>query len=305
MKTILDSPTILLLVYCAAVFVASLTGGALPALLRLTHTGLQVAVSFVGGLMLGLALLGMLPHALHQFHAVYQPLMWLLAGFLVMFFLQRFLPFHHHDVAEGSPLEPCGHTHSLAERSARSLGWVGVALGLSLHSVFDGLAIAATVATGVKTQSGALGLGTALAVLLHKPFGALAISTLMLASHASRSSQRLVNFLFALVTPLGALLFFLGAGHLAHSQPAWVGAALAFCAGTFLCIACADLLPELQFHTHDRVKLSLALLAGLGVAALVVLFGHAKHEDQTDARSRLSSRVLYLAQTSARIAMPS
>ena len=45
-----------------------------------------------------------------------------------------------------------------------------------------------------------------------------------------------------------------------------VSAALAFSAGTFLCIAMSDLLPELQFHQHDRGKLSAALLLGLGVA---------------------------------------
>jgi zinc and cadmium transporter len=287
MMSFFDSPTALLGLYCLVVFAASLAGGWLPTLLRLTHTRLQMAVSFVGGLMLGLALLGMLPHALHQVGSVTPAVAWLLAGFLVMFFLQRFLPFHHHDVVEGNPLEPCGHTHSLAERSARSLSWAGVALGLSLHSVFDGLAIAAAVAAGGQTRSGALGLGTALAVILHKPFGALAISTLMVASHASRSSQRLMNLAFALVTPLGALLFFLGAGHLAHSHPSWVGAALAFCAGTFLCIACADLLPELQFHSHDRIKLSFALLAGIGVAVLIARFGHAHqehgHDQQTPA----------------------
>jgi zinc and cadmium transporter len=216
----------------------------------------------------------MMPHALHQIGSAHETTAWLLTGFLTMFFLQRFLPFHHHDVVEGNPLEPCGHTHSLAERSARSLSWAGVALGLSLHSVFDGLAMAAAVAAGQQVQSGALGLGTALAVILHKPFGALAISTLMVAGQTTRSFQRLVILAFALVTPLGALLFFLGAGHLVHSHPGWVGAALAFCAGTFLCIACADLLPELQFHSHDRIKLSLALLAGLAVAVVIVRFGH-------------------------------
>jgi zinc and cadmium transporter len=257
---------------------AALAGGMLPTLVRLTHTRLQLAISFVGGLMLGLSLLGMMPHALHQVGSVPETVAWLLAGFLAMFFLQRFMPFHHHDVAEGSPMEPCGHTHSLAESSARSLSWAGVAVGLSLHSIFDGLAMAAAVAAGQQAQSGALGLGAALAVILHKPFGALAISTLMVASHKTRNFQRLVILAFALVTPLGALLFFLGAGHLAHSHPAWVGAALAFCAGTFLCIACADLLPELQFHSHDRVKLSLALLAGIGVAVLIARFGHVHQE---------------------------
>ena len=280
MNTLIDSSTARLVLYSLLALLAALAGGALPALVRLTHTRLQLAVSFVGGLMLGLSVLAMLPHAQHQLGSVQPAAGWLLAGFLGMFFLQRFLPFHHHDVAEGSPVEPCGHAHPLAERSARSLSWMGVALGLSFHSIFDGLAMAAAVAAGAQTHHEALGLGTALAVILHKPFGALAIATLMVTSRTSRSSQRWVNLAFALVTPLGALLFFFGAGHLSHSHPACLGAALAFCAGTFLCIASADLLPELQFHSHDRLKLSLALLAGIGVALVIARFGHAEQGHQ-------------------------
>ncbi len=269
-----------LAVYCVFVFLAALAGGALPALFRLTHTRLQVAVSFVAGLMLGLSLLGLLPHATHGLGSVQASAGWLVSGFILLFFLQRFLPFHHHDVADGSPTEPCGHTHSLAERSARALSWVGIAVGLSLHSVFDGVAMAAAVASDQQRSGEALGLGTALAVVLHKPFGALAIATLMAASETARAVRHRVNLAFALVTPLGALLFFLGAGQLAEHHPDWLGAALGFCAGTFLCIACADLLPELQFHSHDRVKLSLALLAGLGVAVLITQFAHPKHEHE-------------------------
>ncbi len=65
-----------------------------------------------------------------------------------------------------------------------------------------------------------------------------------------------------------------GACSCAH--PIWLGYALVFCAGTFLCIACADLLPELQFHSHDRLKLSLALLAGLAIAVAITRFGPAE-----------------------------
>jgi len=278
MSSILSSPIAWLVLYSCLALLAALAGGVLPTLLRLTHTRLQLAVSFVGGLMLGLALIGMLPHALHEMSAPADATMWLLIGFLLMFLLQRFLPFHHHDVPEGSPVESCGHTHSLAERSARSLNWMGVALGLSLHSIFDGLAIAAAVVSDAHQQGGMLGLGAALAVILHKPFGAMAISTLMTASRERGRTQSLVNIAFALVTPLGALLFFVGAGSFAEAHPGWLGGALAFCAGTFLCIACMGLLPELQFHSHDRVKLTLALLAGVGVALVIACCGHVDHE---------------------------
>jgi zinc and cadmium transporter len=56
-----------------------------------------------------------------------------------------------------------------------------------------------------------------------------------------------------------------------------VAYALAFSAGVFLCISMSDLLPELQFHHHDRLLLSLALIAGLAVAFIAGQFEAAGH----------------------------
>lgn len=280
----------LLIAYCALVLVASLAGGWLPMLVRLTHTRLQTAISFVAGLMLGMALLHLIPHAIAQSHSVDRTVAWALAGFLVMFFLQRFFHFHHHDLPEEDPEDCChdhpephqhDHSHTLAEKSARQLSWAGTAFGLSLHSLLDGLALAAAVLAEARGHSGLAGLGTALVVILHKPFDAMAITTLMTASRKSRSSRHLLNALFALATPLGAILFGLGVNQLAEAHAALLGGALAFCAGNFLCIACSDLLPELQFHSHDRFKLSIALLAGLAVAITIgglETTGHEKHD---------------------------
>jgi len=276
------SPEIQLLVACVIVLGASLAGGWLPALLRLNHSRLQMAVSMVSGLMLGLAMLHLLPHGAEELGSMSLACGWLMTGFLVMFLLQRFLPFHHHDVGENQPHVNCGHAHGPTEPYASHLDWLGVALGLSLHSVFDGLAIAAAAASVLHGHGGALAIGTTLAVLLHKPFCAMAVTTLITASRAPSRWLHAVNFLFALVTPVAAVVFFYGGGHLIHAHPTWLGAALAFSAGTFLCIACADLLPELQFHSHDRLKLSAALLVGLGIAILIGQFGHVEHDHESD-----------------------
>ena len=276
----------LLLIYCALVLVASLAGGWLPMLVRLTHTRLQAAISFVAALMLGIALLHFLPDAAEQLNSVDRAVGWTLGGFLGMFFLQRFFHFHHHDLAEGDPEDCChghaephthDHSHTLAEKSASQLSWAGTALGLTLHSLLDGLALAAAVAAGAHGHTGLAGLGVALAVILHKPFDAMAVATLMTASGKSRASRQLFNLLFGLATPLGVVLFSLGASQFASSNAVFLGCALAFCAGTFLCIACSDLLPELQFHSHDRFKLSFALLVGLAVAVLLKQLEHAAH----------------------------
>ncbi len=269
MKTFMSSPSLLVAFYSLLVFLAALLGGWLPTRLRLTHTRLQVGISFVAGLMLGLSLLHLLPHSVHELRSIDAGVAWLLGGFLTMFFLQRFLPFHHHDVSEGGPAAGDSHVNAVGSFQPKHLDWLGVAIGLSLHSVFDGLALASAVIADRQGHTGALGVGTALAVILHKPFGALAITTLMSASRIPGRWLHIVNAAFALVTPLGALLFFFGAEHLRTSHPSGLGAALAFSAGTFLCIACADLLPELQFHAHDRLKLSFALLTGVTAAVLI------------------------------------
>lgn len=281
------TPVWLLTIYCALVLLASLAGGWLLLIIHPTHRRLQMAISFVAGLMLGIALLHFLPDADEQLHSLDRTTAWMLGGFLVMFFLQRFFHFHHHDSAEGDP-EDCDHghvvveeyehdhahhAHTLAEKSAQQLSWVGTALGLTLHSLLDGLALAASVEAGVHGHIQLAGLGVALVVILHKPFDALAISTLMTASGSSRFSRHVLNGLFALASPVGAVLFYLGASEFAGSDVRFLGCALAFCAGTFLCIASSDLLPELQFHSHDRFKLSVALLAGLAIAVLIKQFG--------------------------------
>src|SRR5258708_6139158 len=116
--------------------------------------------------MLGIALLHFLPDANEQLHSLDKTVEWMLGGFLTMFFVQRFFHFHHHDLPEGDPEDCCGHdhehdhvhlhaehAHTLADKSAKQLSWVGTALGLTLHSLLDGLALAASVQAGVQGQA--------------------------------------------------------------------------------------------------------------------------------------------------------
>jgi zinc and cadmium transporter len=148
--------------------------------------------------------------------------------------------------------------------------------------MFDGIALAASVQAEAQTTGAwTKGLGTFLVIVLHKPFDAMAVSTLMAASGRSKLSCHWVNGLFALAIPVGVMLFFLGASQYAQGASHFLGATLAFTAGTFLCISTSDLLPEIQFHTHDRLKLSVALLMGLGLALAIGKFeatGHDHHD---------------------------
>jgi zinc and cadmium transporter len=146
--------------------------------------------------------------------------------------------------------------------------WSGATLGLTLHSLVGGVALAASVAH----ESGEVafaGLSTFVVIFLHKPFDSLTIGTLMASEGWPAQIRHVVNGLFALAIPLGVLAFHVTVLRNAATDSPALPYALAFSAGTFLCIAMSDILPELQFHSHDRVKLSLALLAGLALAWIV------------------------------------
>jgi len=286
-----------LAIYCALIVLASLAGGWVPLFVHLTHRWMQIALSFVAGVMLGVGLLHLLPHSFEELSESGEPgqiditTAWVLFGFMLMFFLERFFHFHHHD-APDEPIadehEGQDHAHDDAHdaggkehHAAHRMAWGGAAVGLVLHTVVEGVALAAAVKAEQEEQLGLwAGMGTFLAILLHKPFDSLTIGTLMAAGGWSAGSRHLVNGLYALVVPVSVLAFFAGSGHVGDSHQ-FLGRALGFAAGAFLCIATSDLLPELQFHRHDRGKLSVALLAGIALAIgllYVEASGHDHHE---------------------------
>lgn len=299
------SPLALLFVYCVFVVAASVLGGRLPSLMRMTHVRTQMLMSFVGGLMLGIASLHLLPHSISLISPSAAG-MSTLVGIIGMFLLLRVFHAHAHThcVTEQEPPSashsdhgddeagPVSHDHdhshdhecSHIHGEGKRLGWLGMLFGLGLHTLIDGVALAAAVAAETVHGSwlGLAGLGTFLAVALHKPLDAFAITSVMKQGGWPISQQNMVNALFAMACPIGALLFYLGTSQFAASD-AVLGYGLALSAGFFICIALADLLPEVAFHDHDRGKLTTALLLGITLAiAIENLPGHS-HQHNVDA----------------------
>jgi zinc and cadmium transporter len=286
--------TTTLVATCLAVLVASVLGGIIPLATVLNHTRLQVYLSFSAGTMLGAAFFHMMPEAVRVGSAATIP--WAAAGLLMLFFLERFFSFHHHEAQDRATHDhhSCGdhdesHEHSghggsdvLPHAHAAMTGgafeWASAAFGLAVHSLVGGVALASAVAADFQERGalGAAGFGVLLATLVHKPADALTISTLMVRGGSARGFVHLVNFGFGLMIPAGVVLFVMGTSGFTRSAASSVTAgALSFSSGTFLCIALSDLLPELQFHSHDRLKLSLALLAGVVLMAVTAFLSPA------------------------------
>jgi zinc and cadmium transporter len=262
------SPTLLLLFYCLAIAGFSLMGGLLPGWIRMTHTRTQVVMSLVSGLMLGVAFYHLLPHSvalLGGSRGIDTSVWWLMTGLIVMLLLLRVFHFHQHDFSREDGVQHDHHHHDEHHSKVHGLSWVGLALGLAVHTLIDGVALGAVMHAGSQA-GGLIGIGVFLAILLHKPLDAMSIVTVMEAGGWSRQARAGANLIFALMCPLGALLFYFGVDVVADSRNHLVAAALAFSAGAFICIALSDLLPEVHFHSHDRAKLTLAFLLGIVVA---------------------------------------
>lgn len=265
-------PTIILSIYCIVIVLASLLGGWLPTKIRLTHRRMQFIMSFVGGMMLGVGMFQLLPHAQQSMGSVDDAMLMTMIGLLTMFFLIRIFHFHQHVPLEDESTcdQDHDHDHSHSQnKNGHDLGWLGVGLGLALHTALDGVALAAAVKMEhTHNPAGRLfGLGIFLAIALHKPLDAMTITAMMMISKRSALTRQLVNAGFAMMCPLGAAIF-LSSISLFDEDTSMVvvGGALAFSAGVFFCISLGDILPEVQFHRHDRIKLSLVLLLGIAIA---------------------------------------
>lgn len=283
---IVISPLVPLAYYSLLIIAASVVGGMIPTWVKLTHRGMQLAVSFVAAMMFGVGMLHMLPHALAEAQsaangvagsdasgdlaAMQTVMLWAMGGWLAMFFIERFFCFHHHDV----DTDEAGHFHDHDEHchhdahEHHDVTWSGAALGLTLHSVIEGVALATSVLHG-HGGSQLAGFGAFLVIFLHKPFDSMTIAMLMARGGWPAKWRLVVNGLFAAAIPLGVAIFYVMYSRDASSPAAssqLLEYALAFSAGTFLCISLSDLLPELQFHDHDRVALSASLLAGLALS---------------------------------------
>jgi zinc and cadmium transporter len=235
-----------LAVYSALLLVSSLAGGALPLLVQWGRERLQWGLSLAAGAMLGAAFVHMLPEAIETTGLWAGGLV--LAGFLALYLLERFLTVHACEVGD------C-EVHVVGLKAF---------VGLSIHALTEGLALGASIGDP------RLGLLVFLAVLLHKAPSSFALTLILLHEGYSRARILWMNIGFILFLPVGALVYYVAGDAL--DERLLRGAALAFTAGTFLHIALTDLLPEVHKQSRMRRTLPAVLvLAGVGLMALARL----------------------------------
>ncbi len=239
----------------SAVIVLGAIAGALIPLFAREEQRLVSFLSFAAGVMLGAAFFHMLPEAFRT--GGYVGFFIVPLGFLALFLLERYVLVH----ACEEPPDFAHHAH----------GPVGLAafLGLSAHTIFDGIALGSAVTEG-------LGAVAFLAIAAHKVPSSFSLASIFRSEGKSHSAILLYATAFGLMVPLGALLY-LGL-HSALRFTDLAPKALAFSAGTFLYIAVSDLLPHVNRHgKQGRARTLLALLLGLLVMFALTFVTEREH----------------------------
>ena len=213
-------------------------------------------VSLSAGVLLGTALLHVLPEAFEGRDP--QVLFATLLGGLLSFWLlekaELYRHDHHHD-GDGHD----HHHHTDAERAGR--GGLSVLVGDSVHNFCDGVIIAAAF-----LADPTLGLVTALAILAHEIPQEAGDYIVLLNAGFSRRKALLFNALSGLAAVLGGVLGYFLVGTWDEVLPYM----LVVASSSFIYVAVADLLPQLQQRLSWRETATQISWLGAGLALVLL-----------------------------------
>jgi zinc transporter ZupT len=229
--------------------IATLFGGWL--VIRFLREGkahvMRLLSGVAAGYLIAVTLVRVLPEAIEQGGDVM--MLWALGGFVLVHAIEHGISPHFHYGEET-------HVHI-----GTSMTGVLALVGLSLHSMMDGMAITAAI----RSHSN-LGMLVFVGILLHRiPEGGTISSIFLARGFGARGAM-----MAALVLALAALLGSIGQGWLRIP----LGPVLGVTAGLGIYVASSDLLPEAQKEKGWKSTLSLVA----GVAILMISSALAPHD---------------------------
>ena len=178
-------------------------------------------------------------------HAVMGAMTLLLSGYLLIHLFEHTVAPHFHFGAET-------HTEAMLPPAAAYTA-IG---GLSIHTFFDGVSVAAAFLVSPK-----VGLLVFVAILLHKVPEGFTAASIMLASGRSPRQAFYATLIIGVATLCGVLSV---AGLQARADTAVIYA-LPFSAGVTLYVAASDLIPEVNHMERKNPLVSIVVFAGVAL----------------------------------------
>ncbi|WP_367847310.1 ZIP family metal transporter [Rhodoferax sp. WC2427] len=235
----------------------------------------QHMLSLAAGALLATAFMHLLPEAFESQVSPQELFGTLLVGLVFFFLLDKAELWHHGhehhhgpqaDAHAGHAGHDHGHHHHDHGSPPRSGGWA-VLTGDSVHAFGDGILIASAFMADLQ-----LGFVAALAVLVHEVPHHMGDLVVLRGSSSNRRVALLKVSLAGAVTALGGMVGY-GLVDLLHD---WLPYFLVVASSSFIYVALADLIPQLQTRLSARATAAQVawLLIGMG---LVMLVSHLAH----------------------------
>lgn len=225
----------------------------------------QHLLSLAAGALLATAFMRLLPEAFEQSAVAgisAQVLFAVLLMGLIFFFLLDKAELWHHGHEHG-------HIHSETTHDHHHTGgsWA-VLLGDSVHAFGDGILIAAAFVADTR-----LGVAAALAVMAHEVPHHVGDLVVLRQSLGNAKAALIKLSLSGSVTALGGLIGYLLVGALEEYLPLF----LVVAASSFIYVALADLIPQLQKRLSPRQTAAQVAWLFAGIALVVALGEWAQH----------------------------
>lgn len=230
----------------ALAVIAPIIGSFIGVMKKPTERMISNMLSFAAGIMLAISFLELIPESIDLSNR-WICIVGIMAGALLMFFMDRLLPHIHPDSSQE-------HGRNLNKTS-----WYLIA-GIALHNLPEGMAIAIGSVTEIKT-----GLVVALAIAIHNiPEGICTSAPLY---HST--GKRLQSFLVSSLTAVPVLIGFLIANYLYMIISInVVGFIVAATAGLMIYICADELIPTSCSMTMDHGAIFSLII---GVLATILL----------------------------------
>ncbi|MBC5784196.1 ZIP family metal transporter [Ramlibacter sp. USB13] len=238
----------------------------------------QHLLSLAAGALLSTAFMHLLPEAMESGREAHALFATLLVGLVFFFLLDKAELWHHghehHHGAEGDHAHVHkhhhaeGHGHAHGHGEVRSGGWAVLA-GDSVHCFGDGILIASAFAASPK-----LGAVAAIAVLAHEVPHHIGDLAVLRQSSGSRRAALVKLTLAGAITPLGGLVGW----WLVDQLVAYLPFFLVVASSSFIYVALADLIPQLQKRLGARETLAQVAWLLVGIVLVVVVSAVAHHD---------------------------
>ncbi len=244
------------------IVIATLAGGLLSVLIAASLTVAMLGrvvhhlVSLSAGVLLGTALLDVLPEAFKSTASPQSLFATLLLGLLFFFLLEKAELYRHSHHHEGDEHE---HGHGFDAHQAGRGGW-SVIMGDSIHNFCDGIIIAAAFLADTR-----LGVVTSLAIIAHEIPQEVGDYIVLLNAGFTRRRALFSNALSGLAAVVGGVIGYLVVGPWESLFPYL----LVVASSSFVYVAVADLIPQLQHRLTLRE--TAAQLAWLGGGLMIVV----------------------------------